>query len=50
VASGPNGDFGPNWGLNSLTVDQQDPRTLYAGTAAGLFAITLEPQTLGRVR
>jgi photosystem II stability/assembly factor-like uncharacterized protein len=47
VASGPRGAY---WGLNSLTVDQQDPRTLYAGTVAGLFAITLEPHTLGRVR
>jgi hypothetical protein len=30
--------------LNSLTINPQDPRTLYAGTSTGLFAITLDSQ------
>jgi photosystem II stability/assembly factor-like uncharacterized protein len=29
--------------LNSLTSDPQDPETLYAGTSAGLFVISLRP-------
>jgi photosystem II stability/assembly factor-like uncharacterized protein len=50
VASGPKGDLGLNFGLNSLIVDPQDPRRLYAGTSAGLFVITLEPQTFRGIR
>jgi photosystem II stability/assembly factor-like uncharacterized protein len=45
-------DVGPRLrgSINSLTVDPQDPRTLYAGTSAGLFAITQEARMSRRGR
>jgi hypothetical protein len=29
--------------VNTVVVDPQNPRMMYAGTAAGLFAINLDP-------
>jgi hypothetical protein len=37
-----------NGGLNSLIVDPHNPTTLYAGTSAGLFAISLRPAVATR--
>jgi photosystem II stability/assembly factor-like uncharacterized protein len=50
-------DAGASWkslgpglrgGVYSLALDPQDPATLYAGTRAGLFVITLQPAVRGR--